>query len=209
MARPTNTAARRREIAAGLRRVMARKGYEGASVADIAAAARLAPGLVHYHFDSKLDILLALQDELALQHRQGLAEALAAAGLSPRARAFAFIDFHLSTRSADPEALACWITLSGQALREPRVKRRHREVVARWVGVLAEILAEGARRRELRAADPGAAACAIVAAIQGYFVLAAVDRTLVPRGSAAPAVRQMAAGLLGTPPPRPRRRTKD
>src|SRR5688572_24235760 len=111
MPRPSNTDTRRRQITGALRRVMARQGYERASVADIAAAARLAPGLVHYHFESKLDILLALLDELAAEHHERLGAALDAAGASPRARLAAFIDFHLSTRSADPEALACWITL--------------------------------------------------------------------------------------------------
>jgi TetR/AcrR family transcriptional regulator, transcriptional repressor of bet genes len=196
MPRPSNTDARRREITGALRRVMARQGYEGASVADIAAAARLAPGLVHYHFDNKLEILLALLDELGAQHRERLAAALAAAGTKAPARVAAFIDFHLSMQSADPDALACWIALSGEALREPRVKRRYREVVARWVGALSEVLAAGAARKELRVPDPTAAACAIVAAIQGYFVLAAVDRTLIPRGTAAAAVRRMAGGLL-------------
>jgi TetR/AcrR family transcriptional regulator, transcriptional repressor of bet genes len=205
MARPSNTEARRREITGALRRVMARKGYEGASVADIAAAARLAPGLVHYHFDNKLEILLALLDELAAQHRERLEAALESAGTNAPARVAAFIDFHLSMQSADPDALACWITLSGEALREPRVKRRYREVVARWVGVLSEVLAAGARRKELRVPDPAPAACAVVAAIQGYFVLAAVDRTLIPRGTAAGAVRRMASGLLSLRRPLPRR----
>lgn len=205
MPRPSNTDERRREITGALRRVMARQGYEGASVADIAAAARLNAGLVHYHFKSKLDVLLALLDDLAAQHRTRLQAALAAER-SPAARVAAFIDFHLSTRAADPEALACWITASGEALREGRVRRRYREAVAQWVEVLAGLLADGARARKLKAPDPTSAACAIVAAIQGYFVLAAVDRTLIPRGSAAPSLRRMAAGLLGARLPPARRR---
>ena len=39
---------------------MADRGYERASVTAIAKAAGLTPGLVHYHFHNKKEILLAL-----------------------------------------------------------------------------------------------------------------------------------------------------
>ena len=58
MPRPSNTDERRAQIADALKRVMARKGYDGATVNDIAAEADLTPGLVHYHFRNKLEILL-------------------------------------------------------------------------------------------------------------------------------------------------------
>jgi TetR/AcrR family transcriptional repressor of bet genes len=203
MARPTNTETRRREITAALREVMAQKGYDGASVNDIAAAARLTPGLVHYHFKNKLEVLLGLVDDLAAQHQARLTEALAEAGPEPPGRLASFIDFHLSVRSADPEALACWITVGDEALREVKVRRRYREAVAAWRDVLRQIIDAGVRRRDFRTKDAVAAACAVVAAIQGYFALAAVDRTLIPRGSAARSVRAMAEGLLKTAEPLP------
>jgi TetR/AcrR family transcriptional regulator, transcriptional repressor of bet genes len=208
MPRPSNTEERRAQITGALRAVMAKKGYDGASVGDIAAHARLTPGLVHYHFKNKLEILVALVDDLAARHRQRLDHALAAAGGSAVPQVAAFIDFHLSMRWADPEALACWVTLSGEALREARVRRRYREAIALWTERLAQVVAEGVRRRELATPDATAAACAIVSAIQGYFVLAAVDRTLIPQGSAAGCVRKMAVGLLGLrgPLPTPRAR---
>ena len=47
MARPSNTEERRQQIVQGLLRVMAERGYERASIAEIARAAGLTPGLVH------------------------------------------------------------------------------------------------------------------------------------------------------------------
>jgi TetR/AcrR family transcriptional repressor of bet genes len=41
-----------------------------------------------------------------------------------------------------------------------------------------------------------AAASALVATIQGYFVLAATARSLIPKGSAASSTKKMAEGLL-------------
>jgi TetR/AcrR family transcriptional repressor of bet genes len=203
MPRPSNTDERRAQITDALRTVMAHKGYDGASIGDIAAHAKLSPGLVHYHFKNKLEILLALTDDLSARHRVRLDQALRGAGDSPVVQVAAFIDFHLSMRWADPDALACWVTLGGEALRDARVRRRYREAVALWTERLTQVMAEGVRRREIAVSDTTAAACAIVSAIQGYFVLAAVDRTLIPQGSAAGCVRRMAVGLLGLRAPLP------
>ena len=58
MPRPSNTDARREQIVLGLQRVMAERGYEKATVSAIAQAAGLTPGLVHYHFKNKQEMLL-------------------------------------------------------------------------------------------------------------------------------------------------------
>ena len=60
MARSSNTEARRSEITAALLAVIARHGYEKATIQAIAAQAGLAPGLIHYHFKSKQEILVSL-----------------------------------------------------------------------------------------------------------------------------------------------------
>ena len=56
MSRPSNTEARRGQIVDAMVQVLAREGYEGASVQAVARVAGLAPGLVHYHFRRKLEI---------------------------------------------------------------------------------------------------------------------------------------------------------
>ena len=75
MARQSNTDERRAQIATALVDVMARRGYDGASVADIARAAGLTAGLVHYHFETKHAILIEALDRLeagwADYHRMG------------------------------------------------------------------------------------------------------------------------------------------
>lgn len=198
MARPSNTVARRREIALGLRRVMAREGYEGASIPEIAKAAGVAPGIVHYHFRDKREVLLQVLIDLVSEHDAGLEAALSRCKGDPRRELDAFLDFHLATgRNADPEALACWVALCGEALRDATVRARYEEALTSSTRRLAGILARGKRDRVFASVDPVTAAPALMATIQGYLVIAATARPLIPHSSAAPAARAMARGLLG------------
>ncbi|AUX39688.1 hypothetical protein SOCE26_010830 [Sorangium cellulosum] len=200
MPRPSNTAERRAQIARALLKIMAERGYEGASVGAIAAAAHIAPGLVHYHFESKREILLAAVELLAQDYAGRIERQLAAAAGDPAAELRAFIDAHLRAgEGADPSALACWICVSGEALRDADVRRAFAGALEGAAQRLVAIARRGAREGVFSCArgDVDAAAAAIVATIQGYFVLAATARELIPPGTAADATWAMASGLFG------------
>jgi TetR/AcrR family transcriptional regulator, transcriptional repressor of bet genes len=200
MARPSNTAERRAQITSALVRVMARKGYDGASIADVAKAAKLTPGLVHYHFENKQEILLAALEELSTRHLSRL-DARLAEQAEPRAQLHALIDFHLGLGAdADPEALACWILLSGEALRDAKVRARFEEALKRVAERLSAIIHGGVTSGVFSCHAPPAAASALLATLQGYFVLAATARDTIPKGSAAAMTKRMAHGLLGGEP---------
>lgn len=199
MARPTNTEQRRQQIVEAMISVMARRGYEAASIARIADAAGLTPGLVHYHFKSKQAILLALLDRLVAGHAEILDRHLSEAGPGPMARLEAFIRCHLALgASADPEAMACWVLLSGEALRQPEVQEALGARLERLAEQLQQVIQEGMDSGDFTCDRSDVPASALLATIQGYFVLAATKRELIPRGSAASAARAMAAGLLQT-----------
>jgi TetR/AcrR family transcriptional repressor of bet genes len=203
MARPSNTEERRRQIALGLRRTMAKKGYDGASIGDVAEAAGLAAGLVHYHFADKLEILLAVLDGLVEEHGRRLDESLASA-TDPATELCAFIDAHLALgRQADPDALACWNILGTEALRQPRVRKAFARALRELRDRLLAIIVRGVNTGAFRSAEPEEAAAALLATIQGYFVVAATAGELVPRGSAARSARAVAAGLLAPKRPLP------
>lgn len=197
MPRPKNTNERRAQIVQGLIEVMATRGYDGASISNIAKAAGLTTGLIHYHFKSKGEILLAALEHLSTQHRTVLNAELEAADRDPSARLSTFIDVHLGLgRTADASAVACWILLSGEALRESEVQLEFERAVGELRDSLAEILTDGVESEAFVCENVVAAATAIVAAIQGYFVLAGAARSLIPRGTAAASVKQMSHGLL-------------
>jgi TetR/AcrR family transcriptional repressor of bet genes len=198
MSRASNTEERRQQIAAAFARVLAQRGYEAASIGETARVAGLPPGLLHYHFANKLEILLAVVDQLFRDHGARLDEALERA--APGKQLDAFIDFHLAAgKRADPERLACWLAVGAEAAREPRVRDAHRLVLAESLVRLEALLREDPRGKKLRAPRRAAAAAAILALVQGYFALAATARELIPSKSAAPSARKMAAALLEMP----------
>lgn len=195
MARPSNTAERRRQIVDALIRVMPKSGYDGASVAQVAEAAGLAPGLVHYHFASKREILLAAVDEL--ERRAGerwqprRAKAKGAWGSLS-----SFLDSRVALgRDADPDAVACWVVIGAEAVRDAEVRAAYARVIQRERATL-EALVRGALAEEGR--ELGAAptiAAALLSAIEGAYRLSSVAQA-TPSGFAAPMLRQIAESLV-------------
>lgn len=193
MPRPSNTEERRQQIVAGLLKVMSERGYERASISEIAKAAALSPGLVHYHFNGKQEILLTLVEQLAAQARQRVATRLERVkGPDARARVDAFVEAFLATGDdAAPAAVASWVTISAEAIRQPEVRAIYEQVVRADLEHLTSLVAAVVGRRKAPALAAG-----LFAAVQGYFVLAASVPGLVPAGSAASTVKRMAAGLM-------------
>jgi len=193
MARPTNTNERRTEIVRGLVQVMARHGWDGASVARIAKAARLTPGLVHYHFTDKREILLEAVGALEARAADRVVRRLAAADNAPRARLDAFIDAYLATgRDSDGEAVSCWVVIAAEAVRDVRVRQAFdatlRKMAARLEGLFEDAGHSGARAR--------VAAASVVSGILGALVVASSAPGLIPAGSAAASVKALAHALV-------------
>lgn len=196
MPRPPNTDERRAQIVDALVRVMARRGYAGASVGAIAKEAGLASGLVHYHFESKQAILLALIASVRAKVAARYA-ARAAAARTAVGRLRAYLDAHLSRgEGADPDAVACWVALGAEALATDEVRAAYREAVESELATLTPLVREALRERGAKTRAAPTIASAIFAAIEGSYRLGVLAPGVIPAGSAAKSVRAMADGLL-------------
>lgn len=197
MPRPSNTEQRREQIVRALLEVMAETGYERASVNAVARAAGLTPGLVHYHFGSKQEILLQLIEHLAGGLQERLTLRLEQAGDDPARRLRAFVDVHMAKGAdADPQALACWVGIAAEAIRQPEVRVAYGAVLARELDLLSGLVREALRAGDRPTRQARSSAAAILAAIQGYYLIASAAPDLVPDGSAAPNVRRLVDSLL-------------
>ncbi len=185
MSRRSNTAQRRAEIVGALLAVMAEHGYEKATIQLIAQKAGLAPGLLHYHFNTKAEILLELVKTLAhlsRQRFQGCAESASTADERLRA----YINARLAKgHGADPNAVAAWVVIGTEAVRQPDVRAVYQDVVRAEMELIEELLSACLidRRTELTKVRPLAAA--LLALIEGAFQLASAAPEVMPVGYAA------------------------
>jgi len=185
MPRTKNTDARREEIVLGLMRVLAERGYAGATIAEIARAAGItSPGLVHYHFGSKQEILLALG-----AHLVAAIDARVVPHDEPLAKLHEWIRAHLALGpSADPEALACWVAIGSEALVQPEVGELYRSVLDERRAALLKMLREVRRAEGKSTRGLTQLATTVLATVEGYYQLGSAAPELVPRGRAAAAV---------------------
>jgi TetR/AcrR family transcriptional repressor of bet genes len=195
MGRPSNSAQRRQQIVEATVVVMARAGFDGASVQAIAKQAGLSPGLLHHHFGNKHEILLAVLDHLEAL-LEGRYQARVGRRRGPWGRLEAWVDAHLAVgEDASPEAAAVWVWIGAQALRDPELRRRYAALVERRVQVLASLVDAYAQSEGLRV-DPRAVSVATLAAIEGFYQLAC-STEVVETESAAAQVRRLLRLQLG------------
>ena len=194
MARPSNTETRREEIVLGLQRAMAGRGYEKASVAAIAQEAGLTAGLVHYHFASKQEILLALLERLAgIWGRR----AAAAQASTPRERVGVLLDAWLALdASSDRDAVACWVALGAEAIRQPEVRAPYERAVRAAHATLEQAVRACLAAEGRATGESAVIAAGLMAGISGFMQLGVATPGVIPTGTAARTLRAMAFGAL-------------
>jgi TetR/AcrR family transcriptional repressor of bet genes len=182
MGRPSNREARRAEILDAFARVLADHGYAGATIAAVATEAEVAPGLIHYHFDDKEDLLASLLSDLVGRFRAHVRDREESDSL------LAYVDGALRLdERADITAARCWVGLFSEAIRNPTLFKRMRSLID------AEITTIQTRSGDrLDAHQAGA----VLAFIIGALVLGAFAPKKT-KGFAAPGMRQLIRAMSG------------
>lgn len=189
---------RRAQIGRAMLELMAEHGYADASMQRLAERADITQGLIHYHFANKRKILLYVLDMLVERQLAALRAVLGDEPSAPDALR-AVVELFLATgERARPKDVAVWIVIGAEATRDASVRRRFVRALRAFADPLEQILRDGVASGELGTRGQSIEACvaAILAVIQGYYTIAAVDRALVPEGSAASATWRMITGLL-------------
>lgn len=121
--------------------VFAERGFAGASLDQVAAAAGFTKGAVYSNFGSKDELFLALMTEEVTRRVDGVEAALATAADLPAA--LAAVNAELSQRDATWQLL--FLEFWQRAVREPDVRRRfvasRRDLRARIAEAVARFLA--------------------------------------------------------------------
>ncbi len=172
--RPRRGDARRLLLIETTTRMASRNGVVATSVKDIAHAAGVAPGLVHYYFASKEELLVAvvarLEGELRATWRRGVD-----AAEDPLERLIAGLDAIADEADSHPERRRLLADLAVSSLSSPQI---HERVVGLWRLLTADI--EGELRSVLGAlpayslASPRDLAAVLSGAVDGIVVQALV-----------------------------------
>lgn len=194
--RPSNTSERRQEIADALRRVMAAEGYERATIQRIAKEAGLAPGLVHYHFENKAEILALLVASLVARFEERIARRTA-----KRTDAIDVLDGTLEALLSrgddeDLEAVRCWTLVGAEAVKNADVRALYEAHLSTLVDRLAALIVQACHDEGRSGEGARAMAGSLVALAEGYFALAAVSPALVATGSASAMAKRTLRGLV-------------
>lgn len=193
MPRPSNTEQRRNEIINAFLEVMATEGYARATIAAIAKKADLTPGLIHYHFKNKQEILLELVRQISdlvfvrFQDKNKSAH-------TAEEKLKAYIDAHLAKDDkANSPLVAAWVVIGTEAIRQEEVQIIYEEVLKKQQETLETLLRDAGETDKKLAKQKAAI---IMAAIEGCFQLSITAKNIMPKNYAAATLYKMVETLL-------------
>ncbi len=196
MGRHSNQAERKTQIAWALAQVMAEKGYDRASINDIAQVAGLRSGLLHYHFKNKQQILLKLLELLSERFAERTEAAMQNVGPSAKEQLRALLKNYLDIEeNADPQGVQLWVALSAEAVKSPEVRQVYHQALEVQLDAFRPIIGQLAQEPGLKMNTEEFLAL-LLATIQGFFLnAAAAPKTIVP-GAAFRSVLLLCESLM-------------
>ena len=196
MGRPSNTAQRKQEIVEALLQVMANVGYEKASIQSIAKQAGLAPGLIHYHFKTKQDILIAAIHWIATSAEQRLLAMLNDAR-DPWEKLKAFVNARLATGETQmPQIVAAWIVVASESIKHDEVRTIYQNLIKTQLDILSALIVDVWTSKIEIDFEVAHLSAIIVSAIEGAFQLSVTAPDAMPKDYAAESVIKLIESRL-------------
>jgi len=198
---------RRAEILQATCGVVIERGFAATRVSDVARELGVSTGLIHYHFDSKEQLLAEAFRFAARQDLDRVAAEIASA-----ATAVAKLDriFTVWAPEEDDYAWMLWIDAWGEALRNEAMQAISRELDLQSKAQLEAIITEGIESGEFRCSDPNSAAWRLSALADGLAIQMAAHSGIISRSGHRSHLRTAACAELGLAPDafaqRPRRK---
>ncbi len=165
---------RKKEIIAGLYKCLANKGHEQVSVKDIAEAAGVSRGVIHYYFESKKDIMLAVVDDFIEGHEtlfRGRLQPIE----DPWERLRLFISLAVEHTVVDPEATMFFLNIYQMAMTDEDVRVGTKASYAHFRGVVRLLIEYGVSRGEFEKVDAEKLAFYLIGCMEGMWLQVAMD----------------------------------
>ena len=195
--KPT-VAERRAEILEVTCEVVIERGFAATRIADVAKKLGVSSSLIHYHFDSKEQLLA---EAFAHYARKDVAEMEAEVEAAPTsvAQLDRVVQNYVPEGSNDMEWML-WIDGWGEALRNPMMRKISQELDEQSAELLERVITKGVERAEFVCSNPAAAAMRITAMVDGLAVQFAAHDGMMNRDQLIEHVRTIAAWEVGLEP---------
>jgi AcrR family transcriptional regulator len=186
---------RRNEILETTCEVVIERGFAATRIADVAKRLSVSTSLIHYHYDSKEQLLA---EAFSYYARKDLAALDAEIESAPTALAQLdrAIQNYVPEGSDDVEWML-WIDAWGEALRNPLMKAISQELDEQSVALLQRVLTAGVASGEFRCPSPPSSALRLTGLIDGLAIQFAAHNDLLTRDGFIDHVRWLAAAEVG------------
>ena len=186
MGRKSLASIRREEIMEAFLKVFSEKGYEKATVREIAEAAGCTHRMLHHYFTTKEALLVAAVEDFIDSYAPGLEQELSRHD-SPTDKMRAFFDRFMGPESFDIAQMRAWVQAWTLTDDHPAILEAFQSWYGRLRGIIADIVREGIDVGEFRDVDPDIVAELIVESSEGGAALAVTGREVSTRRSVSDA----------------------
>jgi AcrR family transcriptional regulator len=186
---------RRNEILMTTCQVVIERGFAGTRISDVAKRLDVSSSLIHYHFDSKEQLLAEAFNHYA---QTDLAEMVDELESSPTALGRLDRVIHnMVPEGSDDMEWMLWIDGWGEALRNPMMKKISQQLDEQTSDMLERVLNSGVESGEFVCASPRATAMRLTALVDGLAIQFAAHDGMMDRSQLIDHVRTIAAFEVG------------
>jgi AcrR family transcriptional regulator len=186
---------RRRQIVEATHSVTLAKGLHELRIIDVAAELDVSTGLIHYHFDTKDDLIEAMLGAMAEREIASVRRSIARL-TTPEEQLSRIIDVYLPSSRRDRSWLL-WIDVWGEALRDANLRRISEDLDDAWVALVADVIAAGIGVGSFRTDDHVASAWRLCALLDGLGLQVVLHHGTMTRAQMHKHVHRAAALELG------------
>src|SRR5262245_14509143 len=166
---------RRAEILRGTIRCLARDGYSGLTVKEVARDARVSQGILHYYFVDKRAILVAALETVTADLDRRVALAQARGGRDARARLLALVGACMRLAVEERAFWIVFVEFWGEMMHDRRLREINAALYARMRRQIGAVVAHGIRAGAFRRVEVLRAAAVILAVVDGVSLQLTFD----------------------------------
>ncbi|MCG3202431.1 MAG: HTH-type transcriptional regulator BetI [Gammaproteobacteria bacterium] len=149
---------------------VARRGFAGTNISDVARAAGMSQGMVNLHFESKEKLLVETLRFLADEYKSAWETALERAGPTAAKKLAQLVELDFTPALCDRRKLAVWFAFWGEARSRPTYlrlcKQRDQEYDEALHGLCRQVIVEGRYKH----ADADVIASSLAALTDGLWM---------------------------------------